>query len=182
MRSASPKGERLQAGDAFRESVTVDEYLHRCRLKTADLFAACGRLGAHLSGLSADTVEALAAFGDSLGLAFQILDDILDLTGEEAETGKRRGTDLRDGTVTLPIVFALEARPDIGPRLERCGDDPAVVDGVIADVVATGGVERARKLALDYMQDARARLAACRGGFERELLNELAGSVVDRYG
>jgi len=176
------EGERLQAADAFSATLTVDQYLHRCRLKTADLFAACGRLGALITGLSADTVEALAAFGDSLGLAFQILDDILDLTGDEAATGKRRGTDLRDGTVTLPILFALEARPEIGPRLEHCTDDEAVLDGVVADVVESGGVERARKLALDYLQDARGRLATCRGGFERELLNELAGSVVDRYG
>jgi geranylgeranyl pyrophosphate synthase len=176
------EGERLQAADAFSASLTVDEYLHRCRLKTADLFAACGRLGAMLTGLSADTVEALAAFGDSLGLAFQILDDILDLTGDQADTGKRQGTDLRDGTVTLPIVFALEARPDIGPRLERCTGDETILEGVVADVVASGGVERARKLALDYLEDARGRLASCRGGFERELLNELAGSVVDRYG
>ena len=174
------EGERLQSDQAFRETLTIDEYLHRCRLKTADLFAACGRLGARLSGLSADTVEALGAFGDSLGLAFQILDDILDLTGDETETGKRRGTDLRDGTVTLPVVLALEARPDIGPRLQRCGSDEECLHGVIEDVAASGGVDRAREMAVGYMEDARRRLGECRGGFEKALLNELAGTVVDR--
>jgi heptaprenyl diphosphate synthase len=176
------EGERLQAADAFRADLTVDDYVHRCRLKTADLFAACGRLGARLTGLSDDTVAALGAFGDSLGLAFQIFDDILDLTGDEAETGKRIGTDLRDGTVTLPIVLALEARPDIGPRLERCRDDEAAVLEVIADVRESGAIESARRLAVDFVAEARARLDACKGGFEKELLDELAASLVDRAG
>jgi geranylgeranyl pyrophosphate synthase len=175
------EGERLQAADAYRATLTVDEYLHRCRLKTADLFAACGRLGAMITGLSDDAVEALGAFGDSLGLAFQIFDDILDLTGDPAVTGKQRGTDLRDGTVTLPIVMALEARPDIGPRLERCRDDEAVVVEIIRDVEESGAVERARHLAVEYVEAARVLLSECQGGFEKELLNELAGSVVDRY-
>ena len=111
------EGERLQADDAFRTTVTVEEYMRRCRLKTADLFSAACRLGAQMTGLSGETVAALGDFGDSLGLSFQMLDDILDLTGDEAVTGKRRGADLRDGTVTLPIVLALEARPESGPRL-----------------------------------------------------------------
>jgi len=175
------EGERLQAGDAFRLTVTVDDYLRRCRLKTADLFAVACRLGAQLSGLGDENVTALGAFGDSLGLSFQILDDILDLTGDEAVTGKRRGTDLRDGTVTLPIVLALEAQPDIGPRLATCHDDETCLAQVVDDVLASGSVDGARAIALDFMNRARALLAACPGGFERELLDELAGSLVDRY-
>ena len=175
------EGERLQAADAFNAAVGLDDYLRRCRLKTADLFSAACRLGALLSGLGTESVDALGAFGDSLGLSFQILDDILDLTGDEFVTGKRRGADLRDGTVTLPIVLALEARPDIGPRLERCRDDEAVLAEVLDQVVASGGIERARELALGFMDEARRRLAECPGGFERELLDELAGSLVDRY-
>jgi geranylgeranyl pyrophosphate synthase len=175
------EGERLQADDAFRVTLTVDEYLRRCRLKTADLFAACGRLGALLTGLDETTVEALGAFGVALGLAFQIFDDVLDLTGDEQAMGKRRGTDLRDGTITLPIVMALEAGPDIGPRLEACATDDAVAAALIADVAGCGAIERAREMALAFIDDARARLEESQGGFERELLTELAGSVVDRY-
>jgi geranylgeranyl pyrophosphate synthase len=176
------EGERLQADDAFRTTVTVDEYVRRCRLKTADLFAVACRLGAHMTGLSDETVAALAAFGDSLGLSFQMLDDILDLTGDEAVTGKRRGADLRDGTVTLPIVLALEARPDLGPRLLTCRDNETCLESVVEDVLASGSIERARQMALAFIDEARSRLAGCPGGFERELLDELAGSMVDRYG
>ena len=135
------EGERLQAADAWRADLSVDEYVQRCRLKTADLFAACGTLGGMLTGLSEESIEALGEFGRSLGLAFQILDDILDLTGDEAATGKRRGTDLRDGTVTLPIVLALEQRPGIGPRLQRCASDEKSVAKVIADVEASGAID-----------------------------------------
>ncbi len=175
------EGERLQADDAFRTTVSVDDYLHRCRLKTADLFSAACRLGARMSGLGDETVEALGAFGDSLGLSFQMLDDILDLTGDEAVTGKRRGADLRDGTVTLPIVLAIATRPDIGPRLLTCRDNETCLEGVVDDVRESGSIERARAMALDFMNEARRRLAACPSGFERELLDELAGSMVDRY-
>ncbi len=175
------EGERLQADDAFRTTVTVDDYLRRCRLKTADLFSVACRLGAQMTGLGRETVEALGAFGDSLGLSFQMLDDILDLTGDEAVTGKRRGADLRDGTVTLPIVLAIEARPDIGPRLVTCRDNETCLEGVVDDVLASGSIERARALALEFVDDARGRLADCPSGFERELLDELAGSLVDRY-
>ncbi len=175
------EGERLQADDAFRLTVTVDDYLRRCRLKTADLFAVACRLGAQLSGLGDENVAALGAFGDSLGLSFQILDDILDLTGDEAVTGKRRGTDLRDGTVTLPIVLALEARPEIGPRLVTCRDNETCLEQVVDDVLSCGSIDGARAIALDFMNRARDLLAACPGGFERELLDELAASMVDRY-
>ena len=175
------EGERLQAADAFRTSVTVEDYIRRCRLKTADLFSVACRLGAQMTGLGPETVEALGAFGDSLGLSFQMLDDILDLTGDEAVTGKRRGADLRDGTVTLPIVLAIEARPDIGPRLLACRENATCLEGVVDDVLASGSIERARGMALDFMNEARRRLADCPSGFEHELLDELAASMVDRY-
>jgi len=175
------EGERLQAGDAFRITVTVDEYLHRCRLKTADLFSVACRLGAQVTGLGDETVAALGEFGGSLGLSFQMLDDVLDLTGDESVTGKRRGADLRDGTVTLPLVLAIAARPDIGPRLITCRDNETCLEGVLDDVVASGSIERARAMALDFVNEARGRLAGCPSGFERELLDELAGSLVDRY-
>jgi len=175
------EGERLQADDAFRVTVTVDDYLRRCRLKTADLFSVACRLGAQVTGLGEETVVALGAFGDSLGLSFQMLDDVLDLTGDENVTGKRRGADLRDGTVTLPLVLAIAARPDIGPRLITCRDNETCLEGVLDDVLASGSIERARAMALEFVDDARGRLAECPSGFERELLDELAGSLVDRY-
>ena len=90
-----------------------------------------------------------------------MLDDILDLTGDESVTGKRRGADLRDGTVTLPLVLAIAARPDIGPRLVTCRDNETCLEGVLDDVLATGSIERARAMALEFVNEARSGLAAC---------------------
>src|SRR5579875_3204861 len=98
-------GELLQRADAWNLDVTVDRYLERCRLKTAVLFRAACELGALLSG--GDAV-ALGRFAERIGLAFQILDDVLDVAGSPSETGKPRGADLLDGTVTLPLILARQ--------------------------------------------------------------------------
>jgi len=175
------EGELLQMEQAFRVGLSHADYERRCELKTAGLFAVSCRLGALLSGLSESDAAALAEYGRLLGLAFQIFDDILDLTGDEAKTGKRVGTDLRDGTVTLPMVLALQARPDLGPRLQRCADDEACLADVVSEVGASGALERAREIALSYSAQAQRVLAACAADAEKDLLRELADSVVDRY-
>src|SRR5947209_1327735 len=96
-------GELVQRADAFDVGVTLDRYLKRCRLKTAVLFRAACELGA-LEGSAAP--ESLGSFGEGIGLAFQILDDVLDVTGPPERTGKPRGADLLDGTVTFPLIVA----------------------------------------------------------------------------
>ena len=92
---------------------TKEDYFQSIYSKTASLFAASTEAGALLSGAAAPTVEALRAYGHNLGMAFQILDDILDFTGDEKELGKPIGSDLRQGTVTLPLLVFLEAHPEI---------------------------------------------------------------------
>ena len=109
--SALAAGELLQRADAWDGSVPVLRYLERCELKTARLFEAACMLGA-LEGADADgRVEALGAFGRRVGLAFQLLDDVLDVSGPAERTGKHRGADLLDGTVTLPLILARERDP-----------------------------------------------------------------------
>jgi geranylgeranyl pyrophosphate synthase len=76
---------------------------------------------------------------------------------------------------------AIEARPDSGPRLLACRENATCLEGVVDDVLASGSIERARGMALDFMNEARRRLADCPSGFEHELLDELAASMVDRY-
>ena len=93
----------------------------------------------------------LAEYGRLLGLAFQVFDDILDVSGDEAQTGKRLGTDIRDGTVTLPVIYALEERPELGPRLQRRPVDDESVDLILAEIVGAGAVDRARQTALGYI-------------------------------
>ncbi len=92
----------------------VERYLERCRLKTAVLFRAACELGALAGQARATIADALAAFGERIGLAFQLLDDVLDVSGPPERTGKPRGADLLDGTVTLPLILARERDPGAG--------------------------------------------------------------------
>jgi geranylgeranyl pyrophosphate synthase len=175
------EGEVLQRDDAHRVSVTAADYERRCERKTADLFAAACRLGALLSGAGDEVTGAVGEFGRLIGLAFQVFDDILDLSGDEQAIGKRPGTDVRDGTITLPLIIALESRPKLGPLLARDEIEQGGVDAVLAEVAACGALEGARAVALGYIEQARMVLDACPDLVERELLNEVAARVVDRY-
>ena len=106
--SALAEGELLQRADAWNAATTRERYLPRCDLKTARLFQAACELGALEGGGPA---ELLGRFGRRIGLAFQLLDDVLDVSGPAERTGKHRGTDLLDGTVTLPLILARERDP-----------------------------------------------------------------------
>ncbi len=175
------RGELLQRAAAHKVTTSVAEYEERCECKTADLFAAACSLGALLSGVAPASAASLSVYGRLLGLAFQVFDDILDVDGEEDLTGKQPGTDVRDGTVTLPLIFALEERPQLGGLLAQPGLREAQVAEVIAAVRETGAIARARAVAVGYIEQARRALGQCDDEVERELLAELAGRVVDRY-
>ena len=112
--SALARGELLQRADAWDATIGVERYLHRCELKTARLFEAACRLGALEGGAGEAAAERLGRFGRRIGLAFQLLDDVLDVSGPAERTGKHRGTDLLDGTVTLPLPARARARPRAG--------------------------------------------------------------------
>jgi geranylgeranyl pyrophosphate synthase len=174
------QGEVLQRAEAHDVSITRAAYERRCERKTADLFSAACRLGAMLSGHDEDTA-ALAEYGRLIGLAFQVFDDILDFSADEASTGKRAGTDVRDGTITLPLIFALETRPELAPILAAPNPDVAAVDVVIASVASGDALRRARAVALGYIEQACAVLATCSEVVEKALLTEIATRVVDRY-
>ena len=175
------EGEVLQRDDAHRVTVTAADYERRCERKTADLFAAACGLGATLSGAGDQVAAAVTEFGRLIGLAFQVFDDILDLSGDEQAIGKRPGADVRDGTITLPLILALECRPGLGALLARAAIDDSDVDVVLAEVGRCGALEGARAVALGYIEQARMVLDACPDLVERELLNEVAARVVDRY-
>ena len=158
------RGEALQRRQQHRPETTVDEYLERIALKTGKLFEAACLLG------SRD--EALGRFGLELGIAFQIADDVLDCSGDTLETGKIAGTDLRDGTPTLPLLLA--AREDEVVRAALAGGP---MDGALLRVAATGALERSRELALEHAGRARACL---NGAARREDLETLTYAVVER--
>jgi geranylgeranyl pyrophosphate synthase len=161
------RGEALQRAQQHDPETSVESYLERCALKTGKLFEAACLLGA---GRTA-TGE-LAEFGLALGVAFQIADDILDCTGDANDTGKIAGTDLREGTPTLPLLLA--AREDEVVRDALAG---GALDGALVRVAQTGALSRARDVALEYAERARSCLD---GGLRRDELEALTYAVVER--
>jgi geranylgeranyl pyrophosphate synthase len=169
----------MQRADAWNAEVAVDRYLARCRLKTAVLFRAACELGA-LEGNGAR--QTLASFGEQIGLAFQILDDVLDVTGPPERTGKARGTDLLDGTVTLPLILAMQRDPELA-KVELRGIDQAEAERICDRIAATGALDEVRAHALDMVAAAKRDVAG--GTFDeeqQELLEIVADGVVERYG
>ncbi len=155
------RGEALQRTQTHDPSTTVEAYLERCALKTGALFDAACRLG----GGSGE-------FGLALGVAFQIVDDILDCAGSTIETGKIAGTDLRDGTPTLPLLLAAQQDDVVCAALAG-----GPLDGALLRVAATGALEQSREVALDYASRARSCL---NGALRRDELEALAEAVVNR--
>ena len=181
--TALARGELRQRADAWSDSVTPERYLERCELKTARLFEAACRLGALLGEPGAPAADALGAFGLRIGLAFQILDDVLDVSGPTERTGKRRGTDLLDGTVTLPLILARLRDPRLRDLdLQAVGTDPAAIDAVCERIALTGALNDATETALGHVEEAKAALNGLRlPAGAREALDLVADGVVERY-
>lgn len=173
------RGELMQMHQAFDYCLGREQYYERCRLKTSGLFATACRLGAMLSGASEASVAALGDYGESLGLAFQIADDILDYSGNADRSGKLTGTDLKDGTVTLPLILAIENNDSILLMLEDELSDERVAD-ICSRVTASGALEQAAQTAYGYVEQARSALqdAACE--VDIEPLKQIATAAVDR--
>jgi geranylgeranyl pyrophosphate synthase len=177
--SALARGELMQREDAWSESVTQARYLERCELKTARLFEAACRLGALLGRPGVEASPALGAFGSRIGIAFQIFDDVLDVSGPTERTGKPRGTDLLDGTVTLPLILARRREPSL---LELDVTDAAEAEAACDRIAATGALSEARAEALEYVSAAKATLAELElGERQRRTLELVADGVVERY-
>ena len=161
------RGEALQRRQTHDPNTTVEGYLERCALKTAKLFEAACLLG------SRGHDPALGRFGLSLGIAYQITDDILDCTGDGLETGKIAGVDLREGTPTLPLLLAAEEDEVVRQALAG-----GPLDGALVRVAGTTALARSRAIALDYACRARACLD---GQFHRDELEALANLVIHRH-
>jgi geranylgeranyl pyrophosphate synthase len=177
--SALARGELMQRADAWSAEVTRERYLERCRLKTASLFCASCRLGAVFGGRPG-MAGPLGRFGEGVGLAFQVLDDVLDVSGPAERTGKPRGTDLLDGTVTLPLILARARDPEL-IELDP-GMTPEQAERICDRIAATGALDAAREQALEHVAEAKAllgRLDLPPG--RRQALELVADGVVERY-
>lgn len=179
--SALARGELIQREDAWDAAVAAERLELRADLKTARLFGACARLGALLAGEEAVVVDALGEFGRRIGLAFQMLDDVLDVAGPPERTGKHRGTDLLDGTITLPFVLAREREPALAALDPRSVGTPARAEEVCDAIAATGALDDARELALAHVAAAKGGLPASLDERRRAVLRLVADGVVRRY-
>jgi geranylgeranyl pyrophosphate synthase len=126
-------------------------------------------------------VDALGAFARCIGLAFQLLDDVLDVSGPASRTGKHRGTDLLDGTVTLPLILAREQDRKLAALDLRTLTGPEAADAVCRRIEASGALDESRRRALAIVSQAKAELPAALDGAQRRLLELVADGVVERY-
>ena len=173
----------------------MERYLHRCELKTAALFEAACRLGALVAGgdrsppapdrsppVSAGALaDALGAFARRIGLAFQLLDDVLDVSGPVERTGKTRGTDLLDGTVTLPLILARERDERLAAVDLASLTGPEQAGELCDRIAATGALQEARERALALVAEAKAMLPEILPNGRAVLLDLVADAVVERY-
>jgi geranylgeranyl pyrophosphate synthase len=173
------RGEILQREQAGRVETTVEQYLERCRLKTGRLFAAAAMLGGRLGRAREPQLDALSRFGEELGLAFQVADDILDCDGDPDTTGKPLGTDLLDGTISLPLLLAAQRDPVVAEVLER-GAVPEDVLPTLHRVVRSGALEQAREQAAVHVVRAEAALDRLDGLLDTGLLRAAVRGAVER--
>jgi geranylgeranyl pyrophosphate synthase len=172
-------GELTQMEETADFSLSPQAYFDRCRLKTSGLFATACRLGALLSGCSEETIAAIGEFGGHMGLSFQVSDDILDFSGDTSLTGKKIGTDLKDGTVTLPLILALKRDPDLIKLLAgRSGEEQ--LEEICRRVNASGALAEALKHALGYVDRAKEALAKAEDELDTRPLALIAEATVYR--
>ena len=182
--------ERLVTGQ-IRETVgpapgadPVDHYLDVLADKTGSLVATSARFGASFAGVDEPLVAALTAFGEEVGVAFQISDDLLDIASEAGTSGKAPGTDLREGIATLPVLFALAGDDPAEARLRSLVAEPVTDDAAHAEALAllrsSTAMTRAGGVLGGYADRARSRLADVPAGEVRDALSALCDYVATR--
>ncbi|HTO56815.1 MAG TPA: polyprenyl synthetase family protein [Pseudomonadales bacterium] len=174
------EGEILQARFRHNPDVTLDDYMEIITRKTASLFQQGARTGAHLAGADPTVVERMRRCGFSVGLAFQMVDDLLDVTGTEARIGKPVGIDLRDGNPSLPVVLAMGVDPELRRLFAKVEPTPADISLAIARIRRADVLDQVRTLACDHAERARAEMAAIPPSDYRDDLLDLIDQLVDR--
>jgi octaprenyl-diphosphate synthase len=178
------EGEVLQLSLRGSFEATEQDYFDVVKGKTASLFGWSAAAGAWAAGVRGEVPEALAEFGEGIGMAFQLVDDALDYCGEPQLLGKRLGQDFSEGKATLPLIRAFQREPSLRDRLSRLvegrEDAVAVAASVIESVRRTGGVEAARGLAREHTAGAMRALEKVPDGSHRRAIAEAARSLTER--
>jgi len=164
--------------------ITEDEHLEILKLKTAYLFGGCAKIGAVLADVGDEEVEILADYGLNLGMAFQVIDDMLDFVADEKELGKPVLSDLKEGHVTLPVLFALQAEPSAAGMIQGIIDSKSIDEMTgkeILDLIHRHRVlENARAVAEGYSRRAKQTLGGLPDSRLKESLLLLADYVIER--
>lgn len=182
--AALAEGEILQNKYRHRQDLTVDAYLQVAERKTAQPIRAGAMVGAYLAGGSAEDVQAMGSYGLDLGIAFQIVDDILDFTGDEMKTGKMVGNDLREGNLTLPSLLAMkqsdQAKKTVLELIAQSDPSPESVRRCADLVVASGAIEKARGMGEFYGIEALGHLGCLANTPYSKGLRDVVGKVLER--
>jgi len=179
------EGELIQWAVIGRLDLTESEHLDLVYRKTACLFGACTRLGAVLAGQDSQTEELLARYGRNLGMAFQLVDDLLDFTASEAVLGKPVGSDLREGKITLPLIYLLnrctaEEQRQIAKVMEQRAFQSVAWEELLELLGRYGTPQRVKQQARLFSQDAMQCLEALRDSPSKRALMALPDLIVDR--
>jgi octaprenyl-diphosphate synthase len=179
------EGELIQFEKIGRIDVTEEDALRLATYKTACLFSGCARLGAVLGRLDGEEEEALAEYGRYAGLAFQLVDDLLDFTASAQQLGKPVLSDLKEGKVTLPLIYAMEnghreARELVARVLAEKEFDSVRPETIVSLVQDSGALDRARCLAHDYAQRAKSCLNGHRDSEYARALATLPDFILER--
>lgn len=174
------EGEIQQGLSRFDSDLTFEAYLEKSYCKTASLLANSGKAAGILSGIARDRVDQLFEYGRHLGLAFQIVDDILDFTESSETLGKPAASDLRSGHLTAPVLYALEEQPSLETLIAREFAEDQDLDRALAIVHETRGIERSRDLARHHAEIARQNLGHLEPSESKDALDGLVDYVLRR--
>ena len=173
-------GEIQQGLHRFNSNISLDTYLNKTYYKTASLIANSSKAAGLLSEVSHQTAEHLYNYGRNLGLAFQIVDDILDFTSSTDTLGKPVGSDLKSGNLTAPVLFALEEKPYLEVLVEREFAQSEDLDGALELIKDSQGIKRARELAAHHAKVAVENLQDISPSESRQALINMADYVLSR--
>jgi len=177
------EGEVLQLLNCHDPDIDEENYLRVIRYKTAKLFEAAGRLGAVIGGGTEKEKEALAHYGMHLGTAFQLIDDVLDYSGDFLKTGKNIGDDLAEGKPTLPLLYAMKhGSPEQAASIRQAIEHGGLTEfqSVLAAIKDTHALQYTREVAQHEIQVAKAAISVLADSNSKSALLQLAAFAVER--
>lgn len=178
-------GEIEQYSLLFNTNISWEDYINKSTTKTASLFAACCKSAAILNEMDTASIAMAHEYGNFLGIAFQIVDDILDFTGSSAELGKEAGSDLKQGTITAPALFALKSNDNRARQLKTIIEnkfDESTEDfkKAVQLIHELGGCEKAKRLAMEYSEKSKETLYFIRDHEIKSFMLQAADFVLER--